>query len=550
MCDSIATTAGIAFSANTSLSYICAKYRCELIANELDNIIVRSSCGHTSCISPNKFTKHKIGVYCHDCLQAILLSGSATCFKCADVFVPATNSFLYCGNKCMQSRGMTDERKEKIRMSLLQRNVAYKNDDGTLKPLDEIKKIKNKRKYERVIQANVCADTDAGVAKRAKKVDYEDIKLAYKKFGCQLLTTEDEYTELKSQYSLKKLPFRIISSCGHPWEKSLYYSLIESKTGVLCADCIDTRLSTNMRAVAKNFEGNCNSFITQKKAISIVEELCSSAFVVKKTREGCYCEMLVKPIGKICDEWLKIKIKATSYNSSGRCSNFRIAKTYKDVIIIMVDITSKDSWLFHPEELLIRTYYMGKQRERYQSNYITNNMITVLQAEYDKHIYNSIFDVANTPVSQAAQLEYCFVKKREEIIKFLDFKQNDMSGLVYNFKIGKYKVQENTFSKQKGRQSFVASLNKNCGGGVLRQPYFLGDNDFYWLNLNDISGDFYVIPEQVLIIHGYVATEEQVGHKYLTVKIHEWLKPYKFNYNTINEDVERNKLIELIGPLC
>lgn len=616
----------------TNVLKICDKYFCELITSEdmfepSKIMTIKSSCGHISQISPNKFIKQKIGVYCENCYQKMLLKTTTSCFKCNTEFTPTNNSFLYCSKACAQFRGMTEERKKKIQITLLKRDKKYIDEvSGDLKSLDEISEIQKKRKREKAREKS----SKVGICvKDRKKIDYDTIKSTYESNGCQLLTTEDEYLELRKTVVLKKILFKIISSCGHLTEKSLYYSFTENNTGKLCSDCIDERLSKTMKEYSKTEQGHCRSFTTQKIAIGIIAEICKSTFTIKKTREGCDSDILVKPIdltrltesirstgstestestrsiGSTCtdtriepsddsihmdvtdvidltdstesgvddcdddyvddyvdncvddhiiddgiDEWLKIKIKST--DNENKCTKFKIEKIYDKSIVLMISTSTKEMWIFYPHELEKRTYYMGRQKSKYEKHIVKdepseNGIISILKKIYDEKIYNTSVEIANIPLSTAAKLEYAYVKKRENTIKFLDFRQNEINGLVYNFRIGDLKVQEITFSKQKNRDSFTAGLNKNMGGG-LTKPYVKGDNDLYWLNLNDSAELFYVIPESVLIKKEFIQTDEQPGRKYLSITKHShWLESFKFSYLTINKEKEKKRLCDLIA---
>ena len=522
---------------------LCDKYKCELLTNENDfnatkNITVKSSCGHISHVTYNKFVKNKIGIYCTKCFDEILLS-QTTCFKCSTSFTPTTNSFLYCSINCTQSRGMTDERRQKIKLSILNRYDSYKNDNGELKTFEEISTIKKKRKYEHACEKRKESDN----AKPKIIVTYDTIKKMYEDNGCQLLTTEDEYLELKKTQNLAKILFKIISSCGHPSDDSLYYSFVESNTCKLCKKCTHNNMIQHMKQYAKTTYNYTQSSNTQKKAMDIIEELCKNKFTMKKTRDGCKSNILIRQINSEEDNWLQINLKSTNNASNNIC--FRIRKIYENVPVLMVGINSNKQWLFVPTELNVTTYYKKKQMQKHDNNVVAN-IEDKFKELYEKQIYNTSFNLANTPISKAMQLEYSYVNKRENTIKFLKFQHNDITGLVYNFKIGNLKVQENVFSYQSNKNSLIASLNKNFGKGI-RNPYCIGDCDIYWFNENTSTETFYVVPEQILVDQGYIQTEKQSGKKYLNILTNKsWLYKYTFSYKTINNIDEKNRLMTLL----
>lgn len=75
-------------------------------------------------------------------------------------------------------------------------------------------------------------------------------------------------------------------------------------------------------------------------------------------------------------------------------------------------------------------------------------------------------------------------------------------------------------------------------------PYDKGDNDFYWIHLNDWRL-FYVIPEAELIKHGYIADGTNEGHKHIGIypklynknpKKNSWITEYEFDYHNIDSN--------------
>ena len=546
------------------INFLCTKYNCELVQPYNPNIIgsqmlyVRSACGHVYNVSLNQFVKHKIGtLYCDNCLQKILVTGTC-CFKCNTSFMPTVSSFLFCSTKCTQSRIVTKEKSDKIRTSILKNNPQYINEDGTLKSTEEIKEIrKNKKRKSRELSSNsseaestdgnsVNSINSTGSYTKKKKLGYDQIKNTYEKEGCQLITTEEEYMELSKMYKLKNILFNIVSLCGHA-DTSLYYGLTESRTGIFCKQCTLANMKEYMKinSIAEN--GCPNSLFTQKCAIDIIKELCSDNLIIKKTRDGCKIDVLAKPINCVRDSWLRIKLKSTQGLTD--YAGFRIIQKLEDnFIAVLICVTTKTCWVLLPHQLETKMYYIGKNKDG-NSEYIVNDLSEKLTELYSKEIYNSTLDAASVPVSPFVQLEHHYIKKREKAINFIQFDQNEFGGVVYNFKIGNLKVQETVSSKQKNKNTLSASVNKNNGKGK-RCPYFHGDNDIYWFNINDTCESFYVVPESVLIDAGYVETLTSVGRNYFSLTGNaDWLVSYKFSYKTIQEENEKSRLLSIISSI-
>jgi hypothetical protein len=538
----------------SNVSTFCTKYRCTILTVENEftdqnRFTIRSRCGHDSVVSFNKLLKHKDGVLCNTCHTTLINSGIATCVECDKMFPPTKTTFLYCGSKCGNSRVMTEEKREKIRTAALMKIVEYVSEDGTLKNADEIKEIKDsQKKRKRAVQHAEELLIDP-TKKTRVFVDYAVIKNTYESQGCKLLTTEEEYMAARNDVQLKGVWFDIISICGHP-EKSLYYSFTESNTCLYCKTCTHDRAKNLLSDMSRTPYGNSTSLMTQKRAIDSVKEMCSDMFEIVKTKDGCDSDILVRPKGVVNDSWLKVKLKSTVFGDDD--IKFRIPKIH-DSVYLMISVTSKDMWIFTPDELLVRTYYMQTKRGVYEDHFVacSYNLKDRLSALYTISTYNHAFIEANMPISPAMQLEYNYIIKREKTLDFLPFERNDVTGAVYNFKIGDTKFQENTFSRQMGKTSMTASMSKNArrvNGQASRQPYEVGDNDFYWLNKNDDTQEFYVIPESELEKRTYLKTSSESGKMYLGIGPNvDWLKQFKFCYITIQMEKEKERLCDLIS---
>jgi hypothetical protein len=486
--------------------------------------------------------KYKVGVYCNDCFGDVLVNELATCLNCSKKFSPTETKFLFCSPSCASSISMTEQRKIALRERNLKRNPLYLNDDGSLKPDDEINSIKKTLKRKCIFSVQV-GETTYEIPKRGKFVEFNDIKSAYESKGCTFLTTEEEYIQMKLCKPLKKMWFDIISICGHK-EKSLYYSFIESDTCLYCKRCTIIRARETLIGQAKTDTGYGNSLMTQKLAIDIVKQQCENFFDTMKTRDGCDSDLLVRPKCVTENCWLKLKIKSTIHDKDE--ISFRINKIHQS-IYLMVSIATQEIWLFDPENVLIRTYYMKQNRHVYDENLVKNkdDLIARFIEKYNEHKYTGKFDKLNEPISPQMKLEYEYVLKRESTVTFLKFDRNDIAGAVYNFKVGMLKFQENVVSIQIGKNAVIANISK-CSRQKTRKPYDVGDNDFYWINVNDSSNDFYVVPERAMISHGFIDTIESSGSKYLSIGSNPWVNEYKFNYNTIQSDSEKSKLLSLI----
>lgn len=165
--------------------------------------------------------------------------------------------------------------------------------------------------------------------------------------------------------------------------------------------------------------------------------------------------------------------------------------------------------------------------------------------------YNTLptfeYDTINIPISKCQQQEQEFRNLRESKIDFIEFTNNDIEGLVYDFKIGNKKVQEKvgSYCKENNPNMFVFNLNKyDCriNGKCQQKCYEEGDNDLYWLHCK--NSKFYVIPESVLIEQCFVGKNcKKQLYVSPTNQNTSWCNPYQFDYN----NVDKERLLQIIN---
>jgi hypothetical protein len=175
---------------------------------------------------------------------------------------------------------------------------------------------------------------------------------------------------------------------------------------------------------------------------------------------------------------------------------------------------------------------IGLIKSKYSNFEISiKNMVEKFNTFYETFPkYN--FNIINTPISECQQLEYEYLKYREEKIN-LDFIYSDKQGLVYDFILNKFKVQEKVGNIKKNKKGTLFGLHKNNGKiNKIHEftSYKTGDADFYWLNAPN-KKNFYIIPENELIERKYIDVDKKKSI-YLNPESDEkpWSKPYLFDY--------------------
>lgn len=370
------------------------------------------------------------------------------------------------------------------------------------------------------------------------KHSYNDIFNALKEYNCELLCCEPSFNEIYQNVYTK---LNIIASCGHTYFIS-YHSFNKRKHNIVCKNCNYSKLSEIQTLNLSNQKNkNCQ---LERNTIDFVKNLISSFFDLKKTFEGCKADVAIKPSTINDDKWLGVQFKSThkkvvKKNNVGY--NFSISKNYENMIIICVAYEDEKIWIFENDEVKhiksVLTIRDNSKYNKFEVNHL--NLINILFDKYKKY-NNYMFNELDTPISDSVKLEYKYRNLRIKKIDFINFIENDVQGEVFDFKINEKKVQEKVSSISKKSQSYTFNLFK-CDGKKnkkrKRQPYFLGDCDFYWLNCNDTSY-FYVIPENILLEKGYIGNPNgKLKSLFVsnTNKTTFWMKEYLFDYDNLDK---------------
>ena len=480
----------------------CEKYNCELLSDKnelghkLEEFNIKSACGHECQTTFNRLFKNKKGVYCEDCEKSIKNEEmECVCFNCEKQFEPEENNIFYCSLSC----GFECE--------------------GKRQPMT-----------------------------------YELVKENYKKVGCELLNTITEYNKIRETTETKYLKFKIMPPCGHVMEAAPYYNTINKETTVTCQSCSLKRAGEIIKLNSKNENGELTSMLTEKNAVELLRELCKNDFTIFKTRECCKADILVKPNDIKNDSWLKIQLKSSNRHSKLQYG-FDGTNGYDDMLLLLVGIQTKKFWLLEGKNVEVTRITIAKSESKYDKFEIGSNKICgELKKWYDKNVYNCKFNDGNTPQTDNCRLEYKYVMLRQNKIKFLNFINNEVDGLVYDFKIDNLKIQEKVCSIIKRRQKIYvcAFLGKSNGKGWSekrrdKRAYDKGDNDYYWFNEQD-EKTFYVVPESELIKSGHIATKKCQGKKNFNMTTTFGIvNKYMFSYDTIHEELQKQKLLAILN---
>jgi len=236
-------------------------------------------------------------------------------------------------------------------------------------------------------------------------------------------------------------------------------------------------------------------------SIEYIKTIIGDLFDVKYNGEGCLSDFCIRLKHITEDSWLMVQMKSTEKPTS---SGYKFRRTkYRNCIIICICLSDKKMWIFDgnitPDSICI-----GLTKSKNDKFEITKDTIhEILTHYYNNNIFPKYdFETTDIPISPDHKLEHKYRKYRETMIHFITFIRNERQGLVYDFMINGFKVQEKVCSQMKNRNITQFNLNK-CNGIIkgIQQAisYQKGDNDFYWLNVNN-KKQFYIIPEVEILL--------------------------------------------------
>lgn len=381
---------------------------------------------------------------------------------------------------------------------------------------------------------------------------YENVIEEFNKRNCKLLILEEEFNQLKK--GSKQLKLNYIASCGH--NHKVFYNVFKSRnTGVICPSCKNKEIGKNMKDKIQNNELSITHCIEQEyKFIKEFQIAVGSHFETIKAFDGCNVDIIYRPISIVENNWVGIQVKTT--NKKNSTYGFGFQTDYKNCLILLYCVEDTSMWLI-PENIIFnqKKVSIGYTNSKY--NIYKVNEETIINRLNE--LYNSTskfeFDILNKPTNIYQQREQEFKIFRQETIQFIIFYYDEMEGTVYDFKINNFKVQEKVASINKNDNSCIFQLCKNNGRLDSKQnqvQYDIGDNDFYWLNC-DNKQTFFVIPENILIEKGLIGNKEENKNRKFKITIKDelhnksqWLTPFMFNYETINQEHNKLRLCNLL----
>ena len=364
---------------------------------------------------------------------------------------------------------------------------------------------------------------------------YELMSSQFENKNCKLWYTKEEF---EKYYINNRQKLNYVASCGHQNEVC-WKNFNGLNQGTNCPSCVNKNTGIKLKEFRTG--DNKNALQQEYNNITYFKGLIENHFTIIKTFDGCKADIAIKKNTEINNLWLGIQVKTTNKKTDREQYYFRLNNgKYENCIILCICDEDKKMWLIPYEEVDgLKTIGIAKKSKYNKYEVNNDNLIEKMNNYYE--ISNTFsFDILDTPTSVTQQQEQKYCEIRKTKINFIEFKNNNIEGLVYDFMICSKKVQEKVGSIiHNNVNSYMFNLAKyDCriDGKCKNQSYEDGDNDLYWLNCK--NGKFYVIPEDALFVNGYIGKDCKKQKLYVsqTNENTEWCNAYLFDYNNVDKD--------------
>ena len=285
-----------------------------------------------------------------------------------------------------------------------------------------------------------------------RSIKYNDMKEEFEKHNCELLMTEEEF-DLKPRKISEK--YNYTASCGHNNEVR-FGAFKYNSSGIICPNCVLLQDS-----IIKKEKYRLNPVLSndlEYNNILYLITLVAETFDVKFNYEGCLADCCIKPKNVIEDSWLRIQMKTTSKPTSSRYQ-FGCSNRYINCLIMCICDSDKKMWIFDGNKMTINGISITLIKSKYNDFEITTNTILL---EKITHFYNTLpkdeFEIIDIPINPDQKLEKEYRKYRETMIYCISFTNHERHGLVYDFMINGFFIQEKVCSKMKNRNYTRFSL--------------------------------------------------------------------------------------------
>jgi hypothetical protein len=381
--------------------------------------------------------------------------------------------------------------------------------------------------------------------------NYNKVKECINNNGCKLLTTFEEFEEIRktalnNYYGFVRIKF--IGLCGHE-SSAVFTNFNVRKTGITCKSCV--KLNTSKQLYINNRK--VNNSVTENDSIKILEKHLIE-YDIKRTNEGCTADLIIREKEKKDTQWIPVQVKSTAQLCHNMYSFRGMKESYKNMLLICICISEEKIWIVPYNDINITKGNLNiSKKSKYNKFLIEDNTkICSIIPKYETNIVRDTDELLMKPVTVLQQREQEYVKKRESILDFLKFDKMEVQNTPTDFMINGKKIQEKVAGLCKHKRNnlllVLASNNGKIDGIRQQRTYRLKENDFYWIH-SSVDNRFWIIPEIELFNRGYISASEETKKK-TTILIsikdtlqnnNKWLKEFEYSY----ENPDKNKLMKL-----
>jgi hypothetical protein len=370
------------------------------------------------------------------------------------------------------------------------------------------------------------------------KMKYTKVNLSSKyvnelftKAGCEILSSYEKNI-------FKNITYK--AACGHTSTEIMNDIPFKDKKKINCNTCRYEEAAM-IRNNLVNKDGQLNVLIVENEALKWIRELIEDKFEMIVTDEGCRADFIIKPKEIEEDVWAPVQLKSAEASIGIDMKNFRFAlnNDYTGMIMLFTAKIIDAMWIIDYDVIKNN---VGINTHLYQNTKYFKYAVPPC------YLYQKMYDLYNSDIISKNTIEHYMKREFKSIIHedkyrllrktnlpFLNFEETPNYS-VTDFKINNYNIQEKIAVKS--CNLYTLNLHKSYGRSN-KIAYEKGDNDFYWIHLEDWRY-FFIIPENILLQYGFITDENKIGKKYLGISLNgkqnSWILEYKYDYENLDID--------------
>ena len=378
--------------------------------------------------------------------------------------------------------------------------------------------------------------------------NYLKVKKIVEDAECSLLTPFEEFEEkrktvLHKMYMYVRIDF--VGVCGHN-SSAVFTNFKSRKTGIRCKECV----AKESREIMKNKKKDSGS-IVETDSLKLLEKYLCPFYEVKRTKEGCKADIIIRPKNSDEDIWIPLQAKATQQICHKMYSFRALDRDYTGMLLICGCVTDEKIWIVPYNELKLSTGTLNISSRSKYNKYLVEDKTKINDTIAKYECIKDCCDVFMKPVCEYQQREQEYVKKRELHIDFLNYVYPELHNTTTDFMVNGKKIQEKVMGYESKHTRLTCSLASNNGkddsGKRKWRTYYLGENNYYWLHSSH-DDRFWIIPEIKLHKRGKISDSDKIDNKkvlgFNIENVPKWIKKWEFNYKEIT-DAQKAKIIEM-----